>query len=146
MTYACSSPPKAIPSLSDTPGTPEKMQPADKVNNKSLSHGSSCTHQFLDLFVIHVSRIIIENMYNSMQYYYVIIRVIMFEFYSRLILYSCLIENRICNYFVCLIKVVSYTLNYNNSISYTQFNIVQHGPSVLIYPHNNINILCVYLC
>lgn len=146
MTYACSSPPKAIPSLSDTPGTPEKMQPADKVNNKSLSHGSSCTHQFLDLFVIHVSRIIIENMYNSMQYYYVIIRVIMFEFYSRLILYSCLIENRICNYFVCLIKVVSYSLNDNNSISYTQFNIVQHGPSVLIYPHNNINILCVYLC
>lgn len=100
MTYACSSPPKAIPSLSDIPGTPEKMQPGDKVNNKSLSHGSSCTHQFLDLFVIHVSRIIIETMYNSMQCYYVIIRVIMFEFYSRLILYSCLIENRICNYFV----------------------------------------------
>uniref|UniRef100_A0A3Q2W0H5 Vacuolar protein sorting 13 homolog B n=1 Tax=Haplochromis burtoni TaxID=8153 RepID=A0A3Q2W0H5_HAPBU len=37
MTYACSSPPKAIPSLSDTPGTPEKMQPADKVGKSALN-------------------------------------------------------------------------------------------------------------
>lgn len=35
MTYACSSPPKAAPSLSDTPSTPEKMQPGDKVNTNS---------------------------------------------------------------------------------------------------------------
>uniref|UniRef100_A0AAQ5ZM51 Vacuolar protein sorting 13 homolog B n=1 Tax=Amphiprion ocellaris TaxID=80972 RepID=A0AAQ5ZM51_AMPOC len=30
MTYACSSPPKTLPSLSDTPSTPEKKEPGDK--------------------------------------------------------------------------------------------------------------------
>lgn len=31
MTYACSSPPKVLPSSSDTPNTPERKEPADKV-------------------------------------------------------------------------------------------------------------------
>lgn len=31
MTYACSGPPKAPPSSSDTPGTPEKKDPGEKV-------------------------------------------------------------------------------------------------------------------
>ncbi|KAI9537313.1 hypothetical protein NQZ68_026443 [Dissostichus eleginoides] len=37
MTYACSSPPKALPSSSDTPGTPEKKEPGDKVGKSALN-------------------------------------------------------------------------------------------------------------
>uniref|UniRef100_A0A3B5AH31 Vacuolar protein sorting 13 homolog B n=1 Tax=Stegastes partitus TaxID=144197 RepID=A0A3B5AH31_9TELE len=37
MTYACSSPPKTLPSLSDTPSTPEKKEPGDKVNKDALN-------------------------------------------------------------------------------------------------------------
>lgn len=44
MTYACSSPPKTLPSSSDTPSTPEKMETGDKVNKRpvtwKLSHES----------------------------------------------------------------------------------------------------------
>ncbi|XP_063735116.1 intermembrane lipid transfer protein VPS13B-like isoform X2 [Eleginops maclovinus] len=36
MTYACSSPPKAHPSSSDIPGTPEKNEPGDKVGKNAL--------------------------------------------------------------------------------------------------------------
>ncbi|XP_029308457.1 vacuolar protein sorting-associated protein 13B isoform X3 [Cottoperca gobio] len=38
MTYACSSPPKALPSSSDTPSTPEKKEPGDKVGKSALNH------------------------------------------------------------------------------------------------------------
>ncbi|KAM3614331.1 uncharacterized protein V6R79_012862 [Siganus canaliculatus] len=37
MTYACSSSPKALPSSSDTPSTPEKKEPADKVGKSALN-------------------------------------------------------------------------------------------------------------
>ncbi|XP_029927475.1 vacuolar protein sorting-associated protein 13B isoform X3 [Myripristis murdjan] len=37
MTYACSSPPKALPSSSDTPSTPEKKEPGDKVGKSALN-------------------------------------------------------------------------------------------------------------
>ncbi|XP_023127242.2 intermembrane lipid transfer protein VPS13B isoform X3 [Amphiprion ocellaris] len=37
MTYACSSPPKTLPSLSDTPSTPEKKEPGDKVGKSALN-------------------------------------------------------------------------------------------------------------
>ncbi|XP_030249580.1 vacuolar protein sorting-associated protein 13B isoform X3 [Sparus aurata] len=38
MTYACSSPPKALPSSSDTTSTPEKKEPGDKVGKSALNH------------------------------------------------------------------------------------------------------------
>ncbi|KAI3361490.1 hypothetical protein L3Q82_013637 [Scortum barcoo] len=37
MTYACSSPPKALPSSSDTPGTPEKKELGDKLGKSALN-------------------------------------------------------------------------------------------------------------
>ncbi|XP_044063064.1 vacuolar protein sorting-associated protein 13B-like isoform X9 [Siniperca chuatsi] len=37
MTYACSSPPKALPSSSDTPSTPEKKEHGDKVGKSALN-------------------------------------------------------------------------------------------------------------
>ncbi|XP_028280372.1 vacuolar protein sorting-associated protein 13B isoform X3 [Parambassis ranga] len=37
MTYACSSPPKALPSSSDTPSTPEKKEPGEKVGKSALN-------------------------------------------------------------------------------------------------------------
>ncbi len=37
MTYACSSPPKTLPSSSDTPSTPEKKEPGDKVNKNAVT-------------------------------------------------------------------------------------------------------------
>ncbi|XP_041797507.1 vacuolar protein sorting-associated protein 13B-like isoform X1 [Chelmon rostratus] len=37
MTYACSSPPKALPSSSDTPSTPEKKEPGDKLGKSALN-------------------------------------------------------------------------------------------------------------
>ncbi|XP_008290334.1 vacuolar protein sorting-associated protein 13B [Stegastes partitus] len=37
MTYACSSPPKTLPSLSDTPSTPEKKEPGDKMGKSALN-------------------------------------------------------------------------------------------------------------
>ncbi|KAM9309789.1 intermembrane lipid transfer protein VPS13B [Pholidichthys leucotaenia] len=37
MTYACSSPSKALPSLLDTPSTPEKKEPGDKVGKSALN-------------------------------------------------------------------------------------------------------------
>ncbi|TMS11029.1 Vacuolar protein sorting-associated protein 13B, partial [Larimichthys crocea] len=37
MTYACSSPPKALPSSSDTPSTPEKKEPGDKMGKSALN-------------------------------------------------------------------------------------------------------------
>lgn len=55
MTYACSSPPKPLPSSSDTTSTPEKKEPGDKVRKRKacdtrLSHetGPRC------LSVVHV--------------------------------------------------------------------------------------------
>ncbi|KAM7420184.1 hypothetical protein PAMA_014745 [Pampus argenteus] len=37
MTYACSSSPKTLPSSSDTPSTPEKTEPGDKVGKSALN-------------------------------------------------------------------------------------------------------------
>ncbi|XP_075961498.1 intermembrane lipid transfer protein VPS13B isoform X2 [Anarhichas minor] len=37
MTYACSSAPKALPSSSDTPSTPEQREPGDKVGKSALN-------------------------------------------------------------------------------------------------------------
>ncbi|XP_024861021.1 vacuolar protein sorting-associated protein 13B isoform X2 [Kryptolebias marmoratus] len=38
MTYACSSTPKALTTLTDTPSTPEKKEPGDKVGKSILNH------------------------------------------------------------------------------------------------------------
>uniref|UniRef100_A0A3Q2QZ54 Vacuolar protein sorting 13 homolog B n=1 Tax=Fundulus heteroclitus TaxID=8078 RepID=A0A3Q2QZ54_FUNHE len=38
MTYACSSAPKALATLSDTPSTPERKEPEDKVGRSILNH------------------------------------------------------------------------------------------------------------
>ncbi len=64
MTYACSSPPKALPSSSDTPSTPEKKEPGDKVNKMSVTWKLSLMSQFLDLSVVHVC-IIIHTIHDS---------------------------------------------------------------------------------
>ncbi|XP_034729846.1 vacuolar protein sorting-associated protein 13B-like isoform X2 [Etheostoma cragini] len=37
MTYACASAPKALPSLSDTPSTPDKKEPGEKVGKSALN-------------------------------------------------------------------------------------------------------------
>lgn len=37
MTYACSSAPKSLTTLTDAPNTPEKKEPGDKVNKKLLT-------------------------------------------------------------------------------------------------------------
>lgn len=62
MTYACSSPPKALPSSSDTPSTPEKKEPGDKVNRKPVT--SSLMSHLLDFSVVNVC-IIIHTIHNS---------------------------------------------------------------------------------
>ncbi|XP_034029740.1 LOW QUALITY PROTEIN: vacuolar protein sorting-associated protein 13B-like [Thalassophryne amazonica] len=38
MTYACSDPPKTLPSSSDPPSTPEKKEPGEKVGKSALNH------------------------------------------------------------------------------------------------------------
>lgn len=65
MTYACSSAPKALPSSSDTPSTPDKKEPGEKVNKKPVSWKLFLFQsQFLDLAVVHLC-IIFHTLHNS---------------------------------------------------------------------------------
>lgn len=50
MTYACSSPSKAVPLSSDTPSSVEKKEPGDKVNKKPLTYKLS--HDWVCMIIL----------------------------------------------------------------------------------------------